>query len=139
MTDNWQLTDQITMSLQTADLRLASIQSQPVFNLSCHLVTIARGQCQIELSCGNERTGANGAPIGDILIELSRPVMRAKLLTPPALYNMLSKRLFSSTPRPIQFTLTLAAKLAVSLEGDLRIEDEKEIDILDLAASVPLR
>ena len=49
MTENWQQTDQITMSLQTAELRLAGIQSQPVLALSCHLVTIARGQCQMEL------------------------------------------------------------------------------------------
>lgn len=139
MTDNWQQTDQITMSLQTAELRLAGIQSQPVFALSCHLVTIARGQCQMELFCGDPTTGANGAAIGDILIELSRPVMRASLRTPPPLYDALSRRLFSSTPRPIQFTLTLAAKLAVSLEGDLRIDEEKKIDILDLAATVPLR
>jgi hypothetical protein len=61
------------------------------------------------------------------------------LRTPPPLYDALSRRLFSSTPRPIQFTLTLAAKLAVSLEGDLRIDEEKKIDILDLAATVPLR
>ncbi len=139
MTDNWQQTDQITMSLQTTELRLASIQSQPVFALSCHLVTIARGQCQMELFCGDETTGANGAAIGDILIEISRPVMRASLRTPPLLYDTLSRRLLSSTPRPIQFTLTLAAKLAVSLEGDLRIDEEKKIDIIDLAAIVPLR
>ena len=139
MTDNWQQTDQITMSLQTAELRLAGIQSQPVFALSCHLVTIARGQCQMELFCGDQTTGANGAAIGDILIELSRPVMRASLRTHQPLYDALSRRLFSSTPRPIQFTLTLAAKLAVSLEGDLRIDEEKKIDILDLAATVPLR
>ena len=139
MTDNWQQTDQITMSLQTAELRLAGIQSQPVFALSCHLVTIARGQCQMELLCGDETTGANGGAIGDILIELSRPVMRASLRTPLPLYDALSMRLFSSTPRPMQFTLTLAAKLAVSLEGDLRIDEEKKIKILDFAATVPLR
>ena len=139
MTENWQQTDQITMSLQTAELRLAGIQSQPVLALSCPLVTIARGQCQIELFCGDETTGANGAAIGDILIELSRPVMRASVHMPAPLYDALSKRLFSSTPRPIQFTLTLAAKLAVSLEGDLRIDAEKKIDILDLAATIPLR
>ena len=127
------------MSLQTAELRLAGIQSQPVLALSCHLVTIARGQCQMELFCGDETTGANGAAIGDILIELSRPVMRASVHMPAPLYHALSKRLFSSTPRPIQFTLTLAAKLAVSLEGDLRIDAEKKIDILDLAATIPLR
>ena len=139
MTENWQQTDQITMSLQTAELRLAGIQSQPVLALSCHLVTIARGQCQMELFCGDETTAANGAAIGDILIEMSRQVMRASVHMPAPLYDALAKRRFSSTPRPIQFTLTLAAKLAVSLEGDLRIDAEKKIDILDLAATIPLR
>jgi hypothetical protein len=70
---------------------------------------------------------------------MSRPVMRACVYTPPPLFNTLSKRLFSSTPRPIQFTLTLAAKLAVSLEGDLRIDAEEKVDILDIAATIPLR
>jgi hypothetical protein len=139
MTDKWQQIDQITMSLQAAELRLAGMQSQPMFALSCHLVTIARGQCQMQLFCGDESTGADNSSIGDIVIEMSRPVMRACVYTPPPLFNTLSRRLFSSTPRPIQFTLTLAAKLAVSLEGDLRIDAEEKVDILDIAATIPLR
>lgn len=139
MTDRWHQTNQISMSLQTAELRLAGIQQQPVLALSCHLVSIARGQCLLELGEGDARAGAEGRPIGDIRIEMARPIMRARLALPPGLYTSISQRLFSATPRPVQLTLTLAAQLAVSIEGDLRIDEDKQLDILDLAVTVPLR
>ena len=139
MTDRWHQTNQITMSLQTAELRLAGIKQQPVLALSCHLVSIARGQCHLELAEGDAAAGADGRPIGDIHIEMARPIMRASLAPPTGLYTCLSQRLLSATPRPVQLTLTLAAQLAVSIEGDLRIDDDKQLDILDLAINVPLR
>ena len=139
MTDRWHQTDKITMSLQTAELRLAGIRQKPVLALSCHLVSIARGQCHLELGEGDAKAGADGRPIGDILIEMARPIMRARLAPPTGLYTSLSERLFITTPRPVQLTLTLAAQLAVSIEGDLRIDNDKHLDILDLAVTVPLR
>ena len=139
MTDRWHQTNKITMSLQTAELRLAGIRQKPVLALSCHLVSIARGQCHLELGEGDAEAGANGRPIGDILIEMARPIMRARLAPPTGLYTSLSQRLFISTPRPVQLTLTLAAQLAVSIEGDLRIDNDKHLDILDLSVTVPLR
>lgn len=139
MTDRWHQTNKITMSLQTAELRLAGITQKPVLALSCHLVSIARGQCHLELREGDAGAGADGRPIGDIVIEMARPIMRARLAPPTGLYTSLSQRLFISTPRPVQLTLTLAAQLAVSIEGDLRIDNDKHLDILDLSVTVPLR
>ena len=52
MHDEWQQTDQIVMSVQTAELRQAGVNQSPTLNLSCSLVNIARGQCQLELAAG---------------------------------------------------------------------------------------
>lgn len=134
MTERWHQTNQISMSLQTAELRLAGIQQQPVLALSCHLVSIARGQCQLEIYEGDAKSGA----IGAIEIDVSRPIMRARVALPPSLYESLSQRLINATPRRISLTLTLATQLAVSIEGDLRIDESMKLDILDLAATIPL-
>ena len=42
-------------------------------------------------------------------------------------------------PRPIQMTMTIASQLAVSLEGDLRIDRETTVEITDLAITMPLK
>lgn len=138
MTERWHQTNQISMSLQTAELRLAGIQQQPVLALSCHLVSIARGQCQLEIYEGDAKSGAKGGAIGAIEIDVSRPIMRARVALPPSLYESLSQRLINATPRRISLTLTLATQLAVSIEGDLRIDESMKLDILDLAATIPL-
>jgi len=136
MHDDWQQTDQIVMSVQTAEVRQASINGTPTLNLSCSLVNIARGQCMIEIAAG---TPESPTDIGRVVIEIDRPVMRGKVTIPAALYESILACLASSPPRPISLSLTIATKLAVSLEGDLRIDDVTEITATDLAVTLPLK
>lgn len=136
MTDDWQQTDQIVMAVQTAEIRQAGVNSQPTLNLSCSLVNIARGQCMLEIITGKT---ASGAPIGKLVIEIERPVIRGHLTIPQPLYEALLSRLANAPPRQISLTLSIASKLAVSLEGDLRINDETAVDVTDLAVTLPLK
>ena len=136
MHDDWQQTDQIVMSVQTAEVRQASINGTPTLNLSCSLVNIARGQCMIEIAAG---TPESPTDIGRVVIEIDRPVMRGKVTIPAALHESILACLASSPPRPISLSLTIATKLAVSLEGDLRIDDVTEITATDLAVTLPLK
>ena len=136
MRDDWQQTDQIVMSVQAAELRHTGITEQPSLNLSCSLVNIARGQCMLEITAGTADTVSD---IGRLMIEIDRPVMRGKATIPQSLYDTLLTRLASAPPRPISLSLSIATKLAVSLEGDLRIDEATEVTVTDLSVTLPLK
>jgi len=145
MTDpDWQQIDHIVMAVQTAEIRQASVRDKPRLNLSCNLVNIARGQCHVEITSSDAGTdqadgGAGTGAIGTLVIEIDRPVMRAMATLPAPLYELLVSRVANNTPRPIQLVMNIATKLAVSLEGDLRINAEMRIDVTDLSATMPLK
>ena len=136
MHDDWQQTDKIVISVQTAELRQASINEAPTLNLSCSLVNIARGQCIIEIAAGTPTTSNE---IGNLLIEIDRPVMRGHAVIPTQLYNSIVSCLSNAPPRPISMNLTIATKLAVSVEGDLRINEKTEVTVNDLSVILPLK
>ena len=136
MQDDWQQTNQIVMSVQTAELRLAGVKQSATLNLSCSLMNIARGQCQLEINAGEEN---NKEDIGNLVIEIDRPVIRGKASIPRSLYDSIISCLGNIPPRPISLSLTIATNLAVSVEGDLRINDVTKVQITDLAVTLPLK
>ena len=141
MNDEWQQTDQIVMSVQTAELRQSGINEAPTLNLSCGLVNIARGQCflkiEAEKQSGDFDNGAGA--IGILTIEIDRPVIQGTATIPKSLYDSIVTRLASAPPRPVSISLSIAQKLAVSLEGDLRIDDVTEVVINNLSVTIPLK
>ncbi len=136
MTEKWQQTDLIVMAVQTAELRQAGVREKPRLNLSCSLVNIARGQCMLEVSAGQV---SDNSEVGELVIEIDRPVMQGVINIPQPLYDALLNCLYSAPPRPISLSLTIATRLAVSLEGDLRINDKTSVNVLDLAVNLPLK
>nr|AAY87291.1 unknown [uncultured bacterium BAC17H8] len=136
MTEKWQQTDLIVMAVQTAELRQAGVREKPRLNLSCSLVNIARGQCMLEVSAGQV---SDNSEVGELVIEIDRPVMQGVITIPQPLYDALLNCLYSAPPRPISLSLTIATRLAVSLEGDLRINDKTSVNVLDLAVNLPLK
>ena len=136
MDDSWHQTNQIVVAVQTAELRQDSVDSAAELHLSCSLVTIARGQCQLELEV-NDNISVDG--IGILTIEVNRPVMRGRAALPSKLFEAISQRLAMSPPRPISLTLNVDTQLAVSIEGDLRIDAETTIGIQDIAVTLPLK
>ena len=136
MNDEWQQTDQIVMSVQTAELRQAGVNQNPTLHLSCSLVNIARGQCQLEIAAGGADKKEN---IGNLVIEIDRPLIRGNAIIPKSLYDSILSCLGSAPPRPISLTLTIGTSLAVSLEGDLRINDVTEVILKDLSVILPLK
>jgi hypothetical protein len=136
MTEKWQQTDLIVMAVKTAELRQAGVREKPRLNLSCSLVNIARGQCMLEVSAGQV---SDNSEVGELVIEIDRPVMQGVITIPQPLYDALLNCLYSAPPRPISLSLTIATRLAVSLEGDLRINDKTSVNVLDLAVNLPLK
>ena len=136
MTEKWQQTDLIIMAVKTAELRQTGVREKPRLNLSCSLVNIARGQCMLEVSAGQV---SDNSEVGELVIEIDRPVMQGVITIPQPLYDALLNCLYSAPPRPISLSLTIATRLAVSLEGDLRINDKTSVDVLDLVVNLPLK
>ena len=56
MQDQWERTDLIQMSVQTADLRFEPLQETPLLFLSCGLVNIARGSCQLTICAADSQS-----------------------------------------------------------------------------------
>ena len=141
MTDEWQQTDQIVMSVQTAEIRQSGINEAPTLNLSCGLVNIARGQCFLKIEAKNQSADFDDGveSIGSLTIEIDRPVIQGTAAIPKSLYDSLVMRLASAPPRPVSISLSIAQKLAVSLEGDLRIDDVTEVDVNNLSVTIPLK
>ena len=49
MTDNWEQTSEISMTVQSAEMRVPSLAGGRHLLLSCRLVNIARGSCRLEV------------------------------------------------------------------------------------------
>ncbi len=142
MSGDWHQTEQIVMAVQTAELRQAGVTDAPELHLSCSLVSIARGQCQLVVSGADSDTNRNnqtGGRIGSLLIEVNRPMMRGAVQIPDVLFASIHERLAATPPRPVSLTLRLDTQLAVNIEGDLRIDAEKTIGIRDMAVTLPLK
>ena len=141
MNDEWQQTDQIVMSVQTAEIRQTGINEAPTLNLSCGLVNIARGQCFLKIQAEKQSSDFdNGVTsIGSLTIEIDRPVIQGTATIPKSLYDSLVTHLVSAPPRPVSISLSIAQKLAVSLEGDLRIDDVTEVIVNNLSVTIPLK
>ena len=106
MQDDWQQTNQIVMSVQTAELRLAGVKQSATLNLSCSLVNIARGQCQLEITAGKAN---NKKDIGNLVIEIDRPLIRGKASIPQSLYNSIISCLGNIPPVEVQDSIRLTS------------------------------
>ena len=143
----WSQTNSIQMSVQTADLFLLNETQNEQLNLSCTLLTIARGKCNVEIrpqietsvSISNEQQKDNF--YGNIVIPKERPVMECEGLIPPNAFKALYEKFVSiqSVGRPIILTIFLDEKLSVSVSGDLFIEDTRKILINHIDFIFPLR
>ena len=77
--------------------------------------------------------------VGKLVIEFDRPVIRGKVVIPQTLYDSIISCLAHVPPRPIALSLKIATQLAVSLEGDLRIDAVTEVNVTDVSATLPLK
>ena len=143
----WGQIQSIQMSVQTADLYILNkIQSEQI-SLSCTLLTIARGKCNVDIK---QQQGAveqpslndhNGGFMGSLIIPRDRPVMQCEGYMSPRNFKLLNEKFMSkrSVGRPISLNIFLKEKLSVSVNGDLFIEDTREILIDYIDFVFPLR
>ena len=73
----------ISISVFSADLKLIGFENRRELHLSCGLVNIARGNCNVIM-----KPDTNNIK-GEILISSERPVMNADLSVPPILLSLI--------------------------------------------------
>jgi len=130
------------MSVRSAELRMPGLGGGSLLALSCQLVSIARGNCLLEIfpksnNGGKSDNGGNADNVLEILVD--RPLMTASLGVTQDLFKNLNENIDRSGSRPINITLTLAEELAVSIAGDLRIDEKTSVTITDASFIFPLR
>jgi len=124
------------MSVRSAELRMPGLGGGSLLALSCQLVSIARGNCLLEIFPKSDN-GGNADNVLEILVD--RPLMTASLGVTQDLFKNLNENIDRSGSRPINITLTLAEELAVSIAGDLRIDEKTSVTITDASFIFPLR
>ena len=136
MPGQWEKIDLIQMSVQTADLRFEPNEDVPFLFLSCGLVNIARGSCQLSLSAAEAE---QPTPSGELLINADRPVMTGTIKVNKYQFEQMVQTLSVAPSRPVTIAVQLSQHLPVSLEGFLFIDDNQTAEIISLQVNMPLR
>jgi hypothetical protein len=132
----WQATRTISMSVQTVELQMIGTPRRPQLMIASSLMSIARGTCNLKVSTHISHIVHE---IGQLHIETTRPVMHGEIALPIDDFSALKEGLSRSLPRPASLVLALAQNLHVSVEGDLAIDKEQVIPILDISWNIPLQ
>ena len=137
MSQQWEKTDLIQMSVQTAELRFEPHLDDPVLFLSCSLVNIARGSCQLTLMATTPPSPS--AAVGELVISADRPVMSGHVAVSEKQFERMFQALRVSPARPVTLAVKLTDQLPVSLEGFLFIDDDQTSEIVSLQVNIPLK
>ena len=113
--------------------KLIGFQNRRELHLSCGLINIARGNCNILL-----RPESNDIK-GEIFISSERPVMNAELSVPAILFDQVQSSLKNNVGRPLQLIILLDRGLMVDNQGVLTITDSISAKIKDLSWILPVR
>ena len=123
----------INVSVFSADLKLIGFENRRELHLSCGLVNIARGNCNVIMRPDTNLTK------GEILISSERPVMNAELSVPPILFDQVQGSLKNNVGRPLQLIFLLDEYLQVDNQGILTITDNIKANIKDMSWVLPVR
>jgi len=82
--------------------------------------------------------GAKAAS-GQLHIFVDSPLMTAELSVSDSYFDQLTHYMNRGNNRPMELVLTLATELAVSIDGDLRIDEETIITINNISVNIPLK
>tara|TARA_A100001011_G_scaffold392440_1_gene480019 strand:+ start:1002 stop:1376 length:375 start_codon:yes stop_codon:yes gene_type:complete len=123
------------MSLQTAEVQIHGADHQEELNLSFSLMSIARGNCHIQVKpIQDNRIGA----IGWLEISIDRPIMNGEIFLKNNNFQKLIHFLGGPLPRPITLVIVLDQELLISSAGDLLLSEKKSLKIVDISWIMPL-
>ena len=122
----------LEMLIKTVDAHYDSIHQIQFFYLSCSLVNIARGTCNIIIA--NEKSNFQDK----ITIKYERAVMSGSIRVNDNYFDILHNQLSIKNERPARLELTINDKLNINKNGILFLEKELISEILEYKFFIPL-
>ena len=120
------------MLIKTVDAHYDSKHQIQCFYLSCSLLNIARGTCNLMIT--NEKSNFQNK----LIIKYERPVMSGSIRVEDDYFNTLNKQLSIKNERPARLELTINDKLNINKNGILFLEKELISEILEYKFFIPL-
>lgn len=140
---DWQQTHEISMAVQTAEIRLRHAEMRETLFATCNLINIARGQSIIMITpfAAHEVMSGEQAdkPIGEVKIRLDKRQMEINAMLAQQAFDRLIRYIRHSSTRPAVIKVDIDEALAVSVDGDLRIDEEMTLNVVDVSITMPLR
>ena len=122
----------LEMLIKTVDAHYDSKHQIQCFYLSCSLLNIARGTCNLMIT--NEKSNFQNK----LIIKYERPVMSGSIRVEDDYFNTLNKQLSIKNERPARLELTINDKLNINKNGILFLEKELISEILEYKFFIPL-
>ena len=136
MDTHWEQINSIQMSLHTSELILNHTKNHKELQISCSLVNIARGKCNLSIY---EESNKKTRITGKLHISAKRAIMSGFIKLTKIEFNELIKSLSLPYVRPISIIIDLTESLPVSIEGILRIDKNKDFKISNFSTIFPLK
>ena len=122
----------LEMLIKTVDAHYDSLHQVQCVYLSCSLLNIARGTCNLMIT--NEKSNFQNK----ITIKYERPVMSGSIRVKDDYFNTLNKQLSIKNERPARLELIINDKLNINKNGILFLEKELISEILEYKFFIPL-
>ena len=122
----------LEMLIKTVDAHYDSRHQIQCFYLSCSLVNIARGTCNLMIA--NEKSNFQNK----ITIQYERAIMSGSLGVKDDYFNSLQNQLSFKNERPPRLELIINKKLNINKNGILYLESELTTEIVDYKFYIPL-
>jgi hypothetical protein len=140
---DWQQTHEISMAIQTAEMRLSHANMAETFFATCNLINIARGQSIVSIVPVPDDAITNCplavSTIGQVNIKLNKRHMDINAVLPRVAFDRLIRHIRQASPRLAVLKVDINEALAVSVDGDLSIDKEMMLDITDITVTIPIR
>ena len=122
----------LEMLIKTVDAHYDSKHQIQCYYLSCSLLNIARGTCNLMLL--NENSNFKN----QITIKYERAVMSGSIALNDSYFNSLQNQLSLKNERPAKIELIISDKLNINKNGILYLDKELNSKILEYKFFIPL-
>ena len=122
----------LEMLIKTVDAHYDSKHQIQCYYLSCSLLNIARGTCNLMLL--NDKSNFKNK----ITIKYERAIMSGSIVLENAYFNSLQNQLSLKNERPSRIELVINVKLNINKNGILYLDKELTSEILEYKFFIPL-
>ena len=122
----------LEMLIKTVDAHYDSLHQIQCYYLSCSLLNIARGTCNMMI------VSENSDFKNKITIKFERAVMSGSIQVTNNFFNSLQTQLSAKNERPARLELVINDKLNINKNGILFLEQELTSDIIEYKFFIPV-